>query len=64
MGGTIIKPSPKSSPEKVLAIEGASRPITKKQVRSFMRLVGFYRAFIVNFSQIVVPLMDLSKNVR
>ena len=31
IGGTIMKPSP----EKVVAIEGASRPITKKQVRSF-----------------------------
>ena len=29
VGGTIIKPSP----EKVLTIEGASRPITNKQVR-------------------------------
>ena len=35
-GGTIITPSP----EKVLAIEGASRPITKKQIRSFLGFVG------------------------
>ena len=41
MGGTIIK----LSPEKVYAIEGACRPITKKQVTSFLGLVGFYRVF-------------------
>ena len=57
VGGTIIKPSP----ETVLAIEGASRPFTKKQVRSFLGLVGFYRAFILNFSQITAPLTDLTK---
>ena len=44
-----------------MAIEGASRPITKKQVRSFLGLEGFYRAFIPNFSQIAAPLMDLTK---
>ena len=37
VGGTIIKPRPK----KVLAIEGASWPIPKKQVKSFLGLVGF-----------------------
>ena len=46
----------------MLAIEGASRPITKKQVRSFLGLVAFYRAFIPNFWQIAAPLTDLMKN--
>ena len=55
--GTIIK----HSSEKVLAIEGASRPITKKQVRLFLGLVGFYRAFIPDFLQIAAPLTDLTK---
>ena len=56
-GGTIIKPSP----EKVLAIEGASRPITKKKVRLILVFVAIYRAFIPNFSQIAVPLTDLTR---
>ena len=57
VGRTIIKPSP----EKVLAIEGASQPITKKQVRSFLGLVRFYRAFIPIFLQIAAALTDLTK---
>ena len=45
VGGTIIKPSP----EWVLAIEGISWPITKKQVRSFLGRERFYRTFIPIF---------------
>lgn len=51
----------KPHPDKVRAIEEAPRPITKKQVRSFLGLVGFYRKFIPNFACIAVPLTDLTK---
>ena len=47
--------------DKILAIEKAERPVTKKQVRSFLGLVGFYRCFIPNFSHIVAPLTELTK---
>ena len=47
--------------EKVEAIQKAERPVTKKQVRSFLGVVGFYRKFIPNFSAIAVPLTDLTK---
>ena len=46
VGGTLIRPCP----DKILAIEKAERPVTKKQVRSFLGLVGFYISFIPNFS--------------
>ncbi|XP_021346951.1 uncharacterized protein LOC110446237 [Mizuhopecten yessoensis] len=46
---------------KVKAIEEAPRPVTKKQVRSFLGLAGFYRKFIPNFAAISVPLTDLTK---
>ena len=39
----------------------ATIPTTKKQVRSFFGLVGFYRKFIPNFSAIATPLSDLTK---
>ena len=40
------------------------RPITKKQVRGFLGLAGFYRKFIPNVSEIAAPLTDLTKKDR
>ncbi|CAC5422124.1 unnamed protein product [Mytilus coruscus] len=51
----------KPHPDKVKAIQEAPRPVTKKQVRSFLGLVDFYRTFIPNFSCIALPLTDLTK---
>ena len=51
----------KPDPSKVEAIAEAERPQTKKQVRSFLGLVGFYRKFIPNFSTIALPLTDSTK---
>lgn len=48
-------------PEKVTAIQNFNRPSTKKQVRSLIGMVGFYRKFIPNFSAIAGPLTDLTR---
>lgn len=48
-------------PEKVTAIQNFNRPSTKKQVRSFIGMVGFYKKFIPNFSAIAAPLTDLTR---
>ena len=50
--------------DKIQAIKEAQRPITKKQVRSFLGLAGFYLKFISNFSEIAPPLTDLTKKDR
>ena len=42
-------------------IRDAPRPRTKKEVRSFMGLTGFYRAYIPNYASIAAPLTDLTK---
>jgi hypothetical protein len=47
--------------EKVEQIRDAPRPTTKKQVRSFLGLVGFYRRFIPGFSELALPLTNATK---
>jgi hypothetical protein len=47
--------------DKIEAIRNAPVPVTKKQVRSFLGLAGFYRKFIPNFSAVAIPLSDLTK---
>ena len=47
--------------DNVEKIKDAPRPSTKKQVRSFMGLAGYYRDFIPNFAAIAVPLSDLTR---
>ena len=42
-------------------IKDAPRPSTKKQVRSFMGLAGYYRDFIPNFAAIAARLSDLTR---
>ena len=50
--------------DKINSILHAERPTTKKQVRSFLGLVGFYKQFIKNFSELAAPLTELTKKVQ
>ena len=47
--------------DKVQAVQEFPRPITKKNVRAFLGLTGYYRKFIPNYAQIAKPLNDLTK---
>lgn len=58
IGNAIQKPSP-SKVEKILKI---SVPKSKKQVRSLLGLLGYYRRYIQNFSTLTKPLSDLTKD--
>ena len=49
------------NPDKIEVIKNAPRPLTKKQVRSFLGLADFYRKFVPNFSHVASPLTDLTK---
>ncbi|GBM68170.1 Retrovirus-related Pol polyprotein from transposon 297 [Araneus ventricosus] len=48
-------------PEKAEVLRNLSRPSTKKDLRSFLGLASYYRDYIPNFSEIVLPLTDLTK---
>ncbi|KAJ8019153.1 hypothetical protein HOLleu_42443 [Holothuria leucospilota] len=58
VGEGLLKPQS----DKVNEILEASIPKTKKEVRSFLGLVGYYRKFIPHFAAIAVPLTDLTKS--
>ncbi|XP_062825789.1 uncharacterized protein LOC134295999 [Anolis carolinensis] len=57
IGGGCIRPDP----TKVKDIHQWPIPKTKKQIRSFLGLAGYYRKFIPSFSNLAAPLSDLTK---
>ena len=50
--------------EKVVKIQAAPFPKTKKEMRSFLGLSGYYRRFIPNYATKAVPLTDKTKNAQ
>ncbi|CAC5405557.1 unnamed protein product [Mytilus coruscus] len=57
VGGGEIRPTQ----DKIQAIVDFKPPMTKKQVGSFIGLIGFYRKFISNFSKYSASITDLTK---
>ncbi len=47
--------------DKTAAIAACPRPNTKKEVRQFLGLAGYYRRFIPDYSELTSPLTDLTK---
>jgi len=51
----------KPTSQKIVSIREAKRPTTKKEVRSFLGLSGYYRRYIPDYATIAVPLTNLTK---
>ena len=49
---------------KIDAVQRFPVPTTKKHIRVFLGLAGYYRKFIQNFSEITAPLSDLVNQIK
>lgn len=54
----------KTDPKKTEAIDNFPTPKTKRQVRGFLGLAGWYRRFIANFAALAAPLSDCLKGEK
>lgn len=61
LGNVIENGNVKPSPYKISALKNSKPPTSVKQVRQFNGLAGYFRRFIPNFSQLMVPLYKLTK---
>ncbi|KAL8590497.1 hypothetical protein ACOMHN_010933 [Nucella lapillus] len=64
LGHIVGKGCLKPEQGKVAKILQVSTPTTKKQIRSLLGLVGYYRRYIPNFAGLTAPISDLLKGKR
>ena len=57
VGGGLVK----LEEAKVLAVKNFPRPTSKKEVRAFLGLAGYYRKFVPDFAAVAAPLSDLTR---
>uniref|UniRef100_A0A803K005 Gypsy retrotransposon integrase-like protein 1 n=1 Tax=Xenopus tropicalis TaxID=8364 RepID=A0A803K005_XENTR len=60
IGRGVVKPQV----SKIEGIQQWPRPNSKKQVRAFLGIVGYYRRFVPNFASLASPLTDLTKGSK
>lgn len=61
LGWVVGQGTVRSVGEKIQAVARYPLPVTKKELMRFLGLVGYYRSFCQNFSEVVAPLTDLLK---
>ena len=61
LGHIVSKEGISTDPKKIEKVQNMNPPRCVKDVRSFLGLVGYYRKFIFNFSNIAAPMMNALK---
>ena len=61
LGNVVGNDSVKPMDCKVSAVKNFREPQTKKDVRSFLGLCGYYKKFVPNFSTVATPLSELTR---
>lgn len=61
LGHTVGNSQIKPNFDKIKAVTQFPKPVTKKDVRSFLGLTGYYRKFVSHYEDIARPLIDLTK---
>ena len=64
LGHIVGREGLKMDPKKVQAISNIAYPTSKKEVRSFLGMAGYYRTFIPDFAGICKPLFDTLKDTH
>ena len=59
LGHIVISIGIAPDPQKIKAVQKIQLPNNVTQLRLFIRLVGYYRQFIHNFSEVAQPLNQL-----
>ena len=57
----LIKDGTKPDAKNVTNLQEATRPSNKAELRSFLRMAGYSKRFILDFASIVQPLRKLLK---
>lgn len=60
VGNGLLRPEA----DKLEKFKGLEVPTTKREVRRYLGMIGFYRRFVPNYSQIALPLTDLTKGAK
>ena len=50
----------RTDPDRIQSIRDLERPVTKKQLKSVLGLMGYHRPFIAGYAEIAKPLTDLT----
>ena len=64
LGHIVGKGKIKPEIAKIEAVQGFKQPVTKKDMRAFLGLVGYYRQFIPDFASKSAELSDMTKKNR
>jgi len=62
LGHTLQKNSVRPQVETVGRILNTKHPKTKKECRSLLGMINFYRRYITNCAEIIAPITELTKN--